>query len=289
MTFLVISNVLSDQGPPLDDLKADILKYVLENENDPNDNRTAIDILQFILGTKTGNTEEEWEVAKQAVDNDPEAPPLPEDEEELNDIIGLYQDTFDNYNEISDTFEDYSDYSSSYQDQFQFDDNTIVQNTFEYSDDYTDIVEAFDEDNEVNEDNADSLSCDQSVDVTDNEILTVLDTKSFTMRGESDSSNTATINILNIEEYPDKSRLQCNFSTSSPSLLTSDDCDPEIYLVSGHSSCAVSALPGTVSARKLAEIHQTGFAETMINVDYEEVDWRNTCILIVRYIEQCVN
>ena len=149
LTFLVISNVLCDQRPPLDDLKADILKYVLENENDASDNRTAIDILQFILGTKTGNTQEEWEVAKQVVDNDPEGPALPEDEEELNDIIGLYQDTFDNYNEISDTFEDYSDYSSSYQDQFQFDDSTIVQNTFEYSDDYTDIVEAFDGDGEV--------------------------------------------------------------------------------------------------------------------------------------------
>ena len=257
LLLLVISSILCDEpGPVLDDLKADILKYVLDNDNEASDNRTAVEILQFILGTRTGTTEEEWEVAKQVVDNDPEAPSLPEDDEELNDIIGLYQDTFEEYNDIENTFEDYDSFSS-YEDQFsdyssfQEDNSVSVQNTFEYPDYQSTIIEAFEEYNEIDDtpffdDDGDDLSC--STEDEEGDGWRVLETRSFSMSpvNSEDSSVSASIEIQHLDQTHHQARLLCNFSTPSSSPLFSfDSCVPEIYLVSGQSSCSVSSLPDT--------------------------------------------
>ena len=291
LLLLVISSILCDEpGPVLDDLKADILKYVLDNDNEASDNRTAVEILQFILGTRTGTTEEEWEVAKQVVDNDPEAPSLPEDDDELNDIIGLYQDTFEEYNDIENTFEDYDSFSS-YEDQFsdyssfQEDNSVSVQNTFENPDYQSTIIEAFEEYNEIDDtpffdNDGDDLSC--STEDEEGDGWRVLETRSFSMSpvNSEDSSVSASIEIQHLDQTHHQARLLCNFSTPSSSPLFSfDSCVPEIYLVSGQSSCSVSSLPASVSAQKLAEIHQTGYGESLINISWEILD--KTCILIV--------
>ena len=70
----------------------------------------------------------------------------------------------------------------------------------------------------------------------------------------------------------------CNFSSSRSSLLSDSGCLPEIYLVSGHNSC--SDLPQTVTAKKLAEIHQTGAGQTLVDLSWSELT--NTCVIIVK-------
>ena len=70
----------------------------------------------------------------------------------------------------------------------------------------------------------------------------------------------------------------CNFSSSVSSLLSDPGCLPEIYLVSGHSSC--SSLPQSVTAKKLAEIHQTGAGQTLVDLSWSELT--DTCVIIVR-------
>ena len=72
--------------------------------------------------------------------------------------------------------------------------------------------------------------------------------------------------------------LVCNFSSSVSSLLSDPGCLPEIYLVSGHSSC--SSLPQSVTAKKLAEIHQTGAGQTLVDLSWSELT--DTCVIIVR-------
>ena len=81
-------------------------------------------------------------------------------------------------------------------------------------------------------------------------------------------------------EYSDKLNMVCNFTTNSDSLLSDPTCPPEIYLVSGHTTCHVSSLPATVTAKKLAEIHVTGAGHVLVDVTWPELD--NTCLLIVR-------
>ena len=49
----------------LDHLKADILQYVLENEEDADDAQTAAQILEYILGTAENVGIDDWETAKE--------------------------------------------------------------------------------------------------------------------------------------------------------------------------------------------------------------------------------
>jgi len=344
------TNVRSKRSD-LDFLKADILKYVLEKEENKEEAETAIDILQFILGTRTGTTAEEWESAQEIVEQEPDAPPLPTNQDELNDVIGLYQDTFEDYNEIDDAYVDYQDVFEDYGSfQDSFDDVNVISNTFEYADtfgdyninqdnnekgefeveesidvisdnyvysdvfdeiqnqdsnyqddfeeyneiqdsldDYNDIIEILEDDFEYDiqqdlEDTGQEIATADVCETTDadseTESLTVIDSKTFIMTEEEDDSSNATIVLQEVAEHKEKVNLVCNFTTSDTSLISSSDCDPEIYLVSGHSTCHVSSLPDTVSARKLAEIHVAGYGEVLVDVTWSEV--ANTCILIVR-------
>ena len=345
------TNVRSKRSD-LDFLKADILKYVLEKEENKEEAETAIDILQFILGTRTGTTAEEWESAQEIVEQEPDAPPLPTNQDELNDVIGLYQDTFEDYNEIDDAYVDYQDVFEDYgsfQDSFD-DSNNVISNTFEYADtfgdysinqdnneqgefevedtfdvisdnyvysdvfdeiqnqdsnyqddfeeyneiqdsldDYNDIIEILEDDYEYDiqqdlEDTGQEIATADVCETTDadseTESLTVIDSKTFIMTEEEDDSSSATIVLQEVAEHKEKLNLVCNFTTSDTSLISSSDCDPEIYLVSGHSTCHVSSLPETVSARKLAEIHVAGYGEVLVDVTWTDLE--NSCILIIR-------
>ena len=48
--------------------------------------------------------------------------------------------------------------------------------------------------------------------------------------------------------------------------------------MSGHTSC--SSLPQTVTAKKLAEIHQTGEGQTLLDISWSQLT--STCVIIVR-------
>ena len=147
------------------------------------------------------------------------------------------------------------------------------------------------EEGDIDEDNPDSDFqnedddvpdiCSASEDVADPDSWTLLDSMSFSMTGEMDTTSSATIVLQKIEEHRDKLNLLCNFTTNSDSLLTDDTCPPEIYLVSGHSTCHVSDLPATVSAKKLAEIHTEGYGQTLVDLTWDDVS--SSCVLIVRY------
>ena len=285
----------------LDVLKADILKFVLENEGTAENTESAVDILQFILGERTETSEEDWAEAENIVKEEPGAPPLPDTRAELNkvigigeesedygDLVGLYQDTFEEYNEIDDSYsydyDAFEDYNS-----FQEDSN------YEYGDilsDYNDVQDSLDNaetDNAIvtdvgdsNEDGGDLLTdtCAPEEDSETTLDLTVLDSVSFSMTGEEGSS--ATIELQEVEEHEDQVNLVCNFTTSEPGLVSapSAGCVPEIWLVSGHSDCSLSQLPDTVRARRLAEIHSQGPGQSLVDLSWEEVT--NTCVLIVR-------
>ena len=290
----------------LDFLKADILKFVLENEGTVENTESAVDILQFILGERTETREEDWAAAEDIVKEEPGAPRLPDTRAELNevigigeepdydDLIGLYQDTFEEYNEIDDSYsyDAFEDYDS-----FQEDSNVEdIQNTFEYADIFEDYGGV--QDNLENVETGDEIVTDvgdsfeslgaQNVDeeeVTntcdaDDESLTVLDSVTFNMAGEEGSS--ATIELQEVEEHEDKVNLVCNFTTSEAGLVGAgvEGCVPEIWLVSGHSDCRLSSLPDTVRARRLAEIHSQGPGQSLVDLAWEEIT--NTCVLIVR-------
>ena len=123
----------------------------------------------------------------------------------------------------------------------------------------------------------------------------IKDVKSYSMNSGGEIGNSATIMFqeVTIEEesrvnFGKKSILAgemvkncspvCNFSSSRSSLLSDSGCLPEIYLVSGHNSC--SDLPQTVTAKKLAEIHQTGAGQTLVDLSWSELT--NTCVIIVK-------
>ena len=276
----------------LDVLKADILKFVLENEGTAENTESAVDILQFILGERTETTQEDWAEAEIIVKEEPGAPALPDTRAEINevigigeesedygDLIGLYQDTFDEYNEIDDsysydTFEDYDSFQEDYngvQDNLENEeiDNAIV----------TDVGDSFEDEEDLLTDTC--ASEDDSDTISD---LTILDSLSFSMAGDEGTS--ATIELQEVEEHEDKVNLVCNFTTSVPSLLSAPGeagCAPSIWLVSGHSDCSLSLLPDTVRARRLAEIHSQGPGQSLVDLSWEEVT--NTCVLILRKTE----
>ena len=74
----------------LDFLKADILKHVIEKENNNEETDTALEILQFILGNKEGNSQAEWQVAKALIREDNKAL-YKSSEDEIDDFIGFYE------------------------------------------------------------------------------------------------------------------------------------------------------------------------------------------------------
>ena len=74
----------------LDHLKADILKHVLEKEANKEETDSALKILRFILGTREGNSEAEWEAAK-AVVKENNAELYKNSEDQIDDFIGLYE------------------------------------------------------------------------------------------------------------------------------------------------------------------------------------------------------
>merc|ERR1712241_1478553 len=109
----------------------------------------------------------------------------------------------------------------------------------------------------------------------------ILDTKSYSMSSseERTDNTTATIVFQLVDvEGETKVNFVCNFTSSSSSLLSDSGCLPEIYLVSGRTSC--SSLPQTVTAKKLAEIHQTGAGQTLVDVSWSELT--DTCVIIVK-------
>ena len=276
----------------LDVLKADILKFVLENEGTAENTESAVDILQFILGERTETREEDWTEAENIVKEEQGAPALPATRAEINkvigigvksedygDLIGLYQDTFEEYNEIDDSysydaFEEYD----SFQEDSNFEYGDILS---DYGLDNADTDAIVTDVGDASEDLlTDTCTAEEASDTVSN--LTVLDSLTFSMTGEEGSS--ATIELQEVEEHEDKVKLVCNFTTSDPGLVSTEPgCVPEIWLVSGHSDCSLSQLPDTVRARRLAEIHSQGPGQSLVDLSWDEVT--NTCVLIVRKIE----
>jgi len=122
-------------------------------------------------------------------------------------------------------------------------------------------------------------SCSADTDSSNNS-FSVSESAPYTMTSQ-DSASSATIVLQRISQLEDKVNLVCNFSSSLSSLLSDSGCLPEIYLVSGHNSC--SDLPQTVTAKKLAEIHQTGAGQTLVDLSWSELT--NTCVIIVKKVD----
>ena len=128
-----------------------------------------------------------------------------------------------------------------------------------------------------NEDYDYPATCITEADSESNETFSVLNSVTYVMTS-TNSSHSATIVMQRISGLEDQVNLVCNFSSSCWSSLSRGGCVPEIYLVSGHSSC--SSLPQTVTAKKLAEIHQTGAGQTLVDISWPQLT--STCVIIVR-------
>ena len=74
----------------LDILKADILTHVIEREKNNEQTDTALQILQFILGKKQGNSRPEWVAAKEIIRRDNNEL-FKNSQDEIDDFIGLYE------------------------------------------------------------------------------------------------------------------------------------------------------------------------------------------------------
>ena len=158
------------------------------------------------------------------------APPLPRDQEELHDIIGLYQDSFPDYTQLQDAGYDYDAFEeyNSFQGTFEDSGAAGVQNTFEYSDtfqDYNEIQDTLDntendfDDSEIVIENTNDFDdyedtagggaevpggeaqCESSAEA---EAVTVVDSLAFVMTGEEDAASTATIVLQRVAEHQDK-------------------------------------------------------------------------------------
>ena len=179
---------------------------------------------------RSGGTGGEWEVAQEIVAEEEGAPPLPRDQEELHDIIGLYQDSFPDYTQLQDADYDYDAFEeyNSFQGTFEDSGAAGVQNTFEYSDtfqDYNEIQDTLDntendfDDSEIVIENTNDFDdyedtagggaevpggeaqCESSAEA---EAVTVVDSLAFVMTGEEDAASTATIVLQRVAEHQDK-------------------------------------------------------------------------------------
>jgi len=96
--LLIVASVLpvrntQQEETKLDILKADILTHVIEKEKNNEQTDTALQILQFILGNKQGNSRPEWLAAKEIIrKNNNEL--FKSSQDEIDDFIGLYETIF---------------------------------------------------------------------------------------------------------------------------------------------------------------------------------------------------
>jgi hypothetical protein len=108
------------------------------------------------------------------------------------------------------------------------------------------------------------------------EPLVVTNSASYSMVSQ-DGKSSATI-IIQAISGNDKLNLVCDFSSTDGSMFSDQGCVPAIYIVSGHSSCA--SLPTEVIAKKLADIHEAGEGEVLVDATWAELPGK--CIIILR-------
>ena len=90
LTALLPLTNTQQENTKLDILKADILTHVIEKEKNNEETDTALQILQFILGNKQGNSRTEWVAAKDLIRRDNNEL-YKSSEDEIDDFIGLYE------------------------------------------------------------------------------------------------------------------------------------------------------------------------------------------------------
>ena len=90
LTALLPLTNTQKENTKLDILKADILTHVIEKEKNNEETDTALQILQFILGNKQGNSRTEWVAAKDLIRRDNNEL-YKSSEDEIDDFIGLYE------------------------------------------------------------------------------------------------------------------------------------------------------------------------------------------------------
>ena len=248
----------------LDHLKADILQYVLEHEESGDEAQAAAQILEYILGTGEGTSSEDWEVAKailrdEAHDN---ANNDLANEETITDVtseneIVIVEPTPTTESSVSlDTTEVKEPEETVTVNESVTEESTLVPTEVT---DPEEIVTAIDS------------VIEEICDVVEEHNVTA--TAEYTMQSV-DGASTASI-ILQLLET-EQVILLCNFSSLG---VNSDSCNPEIYLVSGSSTCQNLPSSRTVTAKKLAEVEQQGYGETMVDISWTEQ--QDKCIMIV--------
>lgn len=113
----------------------------------------------------------------------------------------------------------------------------------------------------------------------EDEPLVVTKSASYSMASR-DGKSTVTI-IIQAITSSDRLNLVCDFSSSDEEMFSDQGCLPSIYLVAGHASC--SSLPTEVNAKKLADIHESGAGNVLVDSTWSELPGK--CMLIVRQAE----
>eukprot|EP00090_Calanus_glacialis_P016219 TRINITY_DN25438_c0_g1_i2.p1 TRINITY_DN25438_c0_g1~~TRINITY_DN25438_c0_g1_i2.p1 ORF type:complete len:379 (-),score=89.78 TRINITY_DN25438_c0_g1_i2:33-1058(-) len=84
--------------------------------------------------------------------------------------------------------------------------------------------------------------------------------------------------ILQEVSSSDILNMVCDVSTDNSELFAKSNCVPEIYMVSGVSSC--SSLPAEFSAKKLADVHGEGLGELFVDATWAELPGK--CLVMLK-------
>merc|ERR1712106_280661 len=136
------------------------------------------------------------------------------------------------------------------------------------SDEESEIEESTDEEStdeeSTNEESVIVESTDEDSDIENEDIeigsgvgeeeSTILNSAPYTM--ESIDGSTSVNIILQQLSSSDLLNMVCDVSSENSDMFSEDNCVPQLYLVSGVSSC--NSLPAEFSAKKLADVHGEG-------------------------------
>jgi len=105
---------------------------------------------------------------------------------------------------------------------------------------------------------------------------TILNSAPYSM--DSNDGATSVNIILQQVSSSDLLNMVCQVSTDNSDLFEDSECVPQIYMVTGVSSC--SSFPDEISAKKLADVHGAGNAEVVVDATWSELPGK--CLVMLK-------
>ena len=109
------------------------------------------------------------------------------------------------------------------------------------------------------------------------EELVVLYEASYVMSSEDKGTTSVRLVLQRVESHDNSLNLVCSVTSASTELFSDPSCHPEIYLVEA-TDCA--ALPDTLNAKKLADVHEEGRGEVEVAATWDELPGK--CLVLLK-------